>query len=893
MKFIRLRIANYRGISSAEVNFSPAGITLIQGPNEAGKTSLGEAIGFLFDCPDSSKMQCIKDIKPVHKDEGPEIELQAESGPYVFVYSKRFLKKPETKLSISKPKPENFTGREAHERADAILHETIDYDLWRALIIQQGNAIEQPDLTKQSSLSAALDSAAGGRPADPRQENLFDKTKMEFLLYYTSERGAERKELTEARKSQSEIEEQVKQIEQAIRDLDHDIDRAAMLQRELGQLKKREQDLQTQISGYDASLEEIGVLENALNSARLKLEVARKSEQFASRDKETRQGLIEAFENANNALAGVKESSEMSLPALNQADAAFGQAQKDFGEIEQKKKAIDALVTLRRADFDYYNNKLFLDQLQERKDRIDQVRKNAENAEMALANNKVDSRVLKLIQGAERELLSANAQLSIGAPSMSLRGLSDVKFLIDDAEVNLNKGTIRTIPVADKLRLTVPDELEIEITAGASAEGLARKVDEARRNLENACIKAAVASPDDARNAFEERRVATQFLESKTQVEKDNLRDLTYDDLTRRICSLEQMVSNYLTTRPVAPSICSDLDSAKKERVNAETLQKELVGRHESVRDSLESARSLRDGLYSKHQEAFIQLEMLTKDLDQARENLNKAQKSVPDEALDEALATTIQKTTNEYNHVVETEASLKAMNPGRVKTLAETARGSLRTAQKSYSTAQTELTEVQTRLKIHGEEGLYEKLHDAQTNLERLKAKNSSLFRCAAAAKLLFETMREERDNARREYVAPLKEKIEQLGLLVFDDSFEVDINDDLQIASRTLRGVTVPFDSLSGGTKEQLSLIFRSACSIIVSKDGGAPLILDDALGYTDPDRLHLMGAVLAKAAKDCQIIILTCLPARYGNIGEASVVNMNSCVEKEKMKFGSTGA
>jgi uncharacterized protein YhaN len=49
------------------------------------------------------------------------------------------------------------------------------------------------------------------------------------------------------------------------------------------------------------------------------------------------------------------------------------------------------------------------------------------------------------------------------------------------------------------------------------------------------------------------------------------------------------------------------------------------------------------------------------------------------------------------------------------------------------------------------------------------------------------------------------------------------------------------------------------------------------DDALGYTDPERLCLMGAVLAKAAKECQIIIFTCVPDRYGNIGEATVVSM----------------
>jgi len=86
MKFLRLRIANYRGITASEVRFSAVGITLVQGPNEVGKTSLGEAIGLLFEYPDSSKHRDVEAIRPVHRDEGPEIELQAESGPYAFTY---------------------------------------------------------------------------------------------------------------------------------------------------------------------------------------------------------------------------------------------------------------------------------------------------------------------------------------------------------------------------------------------------------------------------------------------------------------------------------------------------------------------------------------------------------------------------------------------------------------------------------------------------------------------------------------------------------------------------------------------------------------------------------------------------------------------------------------
>jgi len=874
MKFIRLRAANYRGIVATEVKFGAAGITLVQGPNEAGKTSLGEAIGLLFEFPDDSKHSNIKAIRPVHRDEGPEIELQAESGPYAFTYFKRFHKKPETKLTITRPKPENHTGREAHERAEAILRETLDIDLWKALTIQQGDAIHQPILTKQTSLSAALDKAAGGRPADPREEGLFDKVRDEYLRYYT-ERGAERKELAESRKAQTDAESEVTRIERAIHDLDQDIDRAAALQRELGQLKNQEDELTKAVLAHATSLEEIGTLENALSAARLKLESAQKSVQVARRDKEARQGLIDAVARATKAQGDLQESNSMSLPALNQADEDFKKAQTSLNETDKKRKEADALAVLRRSDFDYYNNKLNLDQLRERKERIDQARENAAQAEEVLARNKVDSRALKSIQNAERDLLTANAQLQTGAPSVLLRGLADCRLSVDNTLVNLSKGEVRTISVADRSRLTIPGALDIEITAGSSAEGLSRKVEETRRVLDDACAKAGVSSPDEARKAFEERREATRHVESKAQVEKNNLRDLTYEELDKKLLGLQQAVPRYLAKRVRKPTICPDLDSAKKERAIAEAEQQKANGNSETAREVLDAARDVRDGLSAKHHEARVQLDLLAKDLKQASENLDQARQSVPDGSLETTLTSALRAMGSEESAVRTAEASLHAMNPERVKTLAETAMGSLRTTQSRRNAAQTELTEAQTRLKIHGEEGLHEKLHVAQTGLERLAADSASLFRRASSARYLFETMRDERDRARRAYMAPLKEKIEQLGRLVFDDSFQVDISDELQIASRTVRNVTVPFGSLSGGTKEQLSLIFRSACSMIVAKDGGTPLILDDALGYTDPERLRLMGAVLAKAAKECQIVIFTCVPDRYGNIGEATVV------------------
>ena len=874
MKYLRLRIANYRGITSSEVKLSPVGITLVQGPNEVGKTSLSEAIGLLFEFPDDSKHSNVKAIRPVHRDEGPEIELQAESGPYAFTYFKRFHKKPETKLMVTRPKPENHTGREAHERAEAILRETLDIDLWKALTVQQGDAINQPNLAKQTSLSSALDKAAGGRPADPREESLFEKVKQEYLRYFT-ERGAERKELAEARKAQTDAEAEVASIEKAIRDLDQDIDRTAALQRELGQLKKQEDDLTKAVTAHSASLEEIGTLENALSAARLKLESAQKSERAARQDKEARQGLVDTVARATKAQEDLQESHSMSLPALNQAEEDLKKAQTALDEADKKRKKADDIAALRRADFDYYNNKLHLDLLRGRKERIDQARKNAAQAEEVLARNKVSSRILQTIQEAEKDLSIAKAKLEMGAPQVHLNSLAECCVIIDGVDTTLAKGDKRSLSVADSLRLSLPRKLDIEITAGSSSEKLQKKVDDTRLVLENACRDAGVVGPNEAKKAFEERNEASRLMKSKEQIEKENLRDLTYEQLDRKLLGLQQSVPDYLSKRVRKPIICSDLDSAKKERANADAFQQETFRQWESARVFLDSTRSMRDGLNSKHQESRIQLDLLSKGLDQAHENLDRARKAVPDGSLETALANAVQAVALEESAVQSAEAGLKEKNPERVKALAEAAKGSLLTTQNRRTAVQTELTEVQTRLKIHGEEGLHEKLHASQINLERIETNNRSLFRRAASAKCLFDAMREERDSARRAYVAPLKEKIEQLGRLVFDNSFQVDISDELRIANRTFKGITLPFESLSGGTKEQLSLVFRLACSMIVAKDGGTPLILDDALGYTDPERLRLMGAVLAQAAKECQIVIFTCMPDRYGNVGEAAVV------------------
>ena len=136
-------------------------MTIVEGDNEIGKTSIFEALDLLLSELDSSNKARIRSTQPVGRDVGPEAEAELSSGDYRFVYRKRWRRRPETTLAVTEPRSESLTGREAHERVRQMLDETLDWSLWEALRVHQGTELRLPSLDVRS-LGAALDHAAGG-----------------------------------------------------------------------------------------------------------------------------------------------------------------------------------------------------------------------------------------------------------------------------------------------------------------------------------------------------------------------------------------------------------------------------------------------------------------------------------------------------------------------------------------------------------------------------------------------------------------------------------------------------------------------------------------------------------------------------------------------------------
>ena len=189
------------------------------------------------------------------------------------------------------------------------------------------------------------------------------------------------------------------------------------------------------------------------------------------------------------------------------------------------------------------------------------------------------------------------------------------------------------------------------------------------------------------------------------------------------------------------------------------------------------------------------------------------------------------------------------------------------------------ELVATNARLGVYNGEGRRSTLDTAQLELRQADSEWARLKRRADAVALLRDVMTRHRDQARQRYVDPFRTEVQRLGRIVFGADFEVELDADLRIQSRTLNGCTVPYESLSGGAKEQLGIVARLAGAALVAKEDGVPVVIDDALGFTDAVRLVRMGEVFDAVGGDGQVIVLTCTPERYAGVAAAQYVDLDA--------------
>ena len=218
---------------------------------------------------------------------------------------------------------------------------------------------------------------------------------------------------------------------------------------------------------------------------------------------------------------------------------------------------------------------------------------------------------------------------------------------------------------------------------------------------------------------------------------------------------------------------------------------------------------------------------------------------------------------------------TMELSRPAETVAVLETRIERLEKAVKQYATDRQSMQQRQAVLKnqIEREEGvgIEEQVLAAQHAVDLLDREVGRFQHETKVLELLLATLEAAEQAAKERYMAPITKRVTPYLQMLFpgasiscDEQFQITgIVRDLQQAES--------FSGLSVGTQEQIAVLTRLAfADMLLERGQPAAIILDDALAYSDPERMERMFDLLTEAAKRTQILILTCRGELFTRLG-----------------------
>ncbi|MFV8179258.1 AAA family ATPase [Mycobacteroides chelonae] len=874
MKLHRLSVTNYRGIAHRDITFPDRGVVVVSGANEIGKTSMIEALDLLIESKDRSTKKDVKQVKPTFADVGSEIEAEISCGPYRFVYRKRFHKRAETHLTVIEPRREQLSGDEAHQRVLDMLDQSIDMNLWKAQRVLQSAGAGVLDLSSSDALTRALDLAAGQSVALSGSEpDLVERIDAEYALYFTAtgrptgEWAKAGVRLTAAEEALAVANAAVAEVEQQVREHDE-------LTRELASIIADRAEVTRRLTPLEQASQAVSTLMQQRDNAAVVAEAAQAAAVAAQTKRDERAQLVADIQARRAGIDGLAEQVSAAKEAHAAAQQVAEAAEAAAARMAQAVEAARAQLQSARDTLDRALARDEVDGLAARVSRIDLTTRQLTTAGAELSALAITAQTLGAIEAAAQTVGMAEVALDTASAQVEVRALADVDITVDGRRLRVTAGEQWASAATDTVEITAPGVAVTRIIPGANAAQLRANLDAAREALTGALAAAGVADVGEAQKQYERR--------TELNAERDRLTALL-DGLmgSESLDALREKLSRLRELAPEANGLWDAIDPAQARAevarlvADVERLQAEEVTHRHAVQVATQK-------LAEKSTEAMVLREKQgarAEELAAVEQRLAQVRASASDDLLAERHDQAVQAADLTARRITDLMSQLAALEADRVR--AELAEVSARAQglDQQHDSLRHRLRDISVRLEVFGRQGRKDQLDAAASEREYAATEFARIGAKARAVDTLRSVMLRHRDGMRLRYVDPFRAELERLGRMVFGPTFEVDVDSDLSIRSRTLEGRTVPYESLSGGAKEQLGIVARLASAALVAPQDAVPVIIDDALGFTDSDRLERMGEVFGAVGSEAQVIVLTCSPDRYHSVTGAQRISLSA--------------
>ncbi|WP_417565563.1 AAA family ATPase [Marinobacter sp.] len=844
------------------------GLNLIHGPNESGKSTLVRAIRAAFF--ERYRTSSVDDLRPWGDSAAaPTITLDFDAQQKSWHLVKSFLQRKRCDLKIDS---DSYSEDEAEEKLAELLgfqfsakgvskpeHWGVPGLLW----VEQGTGqnIEQAVEHAGGHLKSALNSLVG-EVASTGGDELIEQVKALWSGLFTPT-GKPRGDYQKLEKEREEHQREIDELQARIQKYQEQVDRLGKLTQDYERTRQ------------ERPWEEA---ERQLEQAKERYRQVEALEQQQARDKET----LTHLQNNQQLLWQNQEQRQSLNKKLDVRKAELDKAQRELEQAEARSPSIASSAKAAKTAYEEATRRLEHARLQEIRSRLEQdvcrlgqqnqtLTQSLEKArqyeqELAQAReqsrqNQVDAAEVKVLKNTERQLkeekirsqsiatrltwrLEPGARLALNEES--LEGQGERQLLEDSSLVIPGVGTLGITPGGEDLASTRRKlaALEQSLTEQMTALG----VDSVQQAEHRA------AAQEAAERTLQHTR---ELLKSVAPVGIDQLladQKETESELEKAKAQLQRSPS----PEPEQQSQVIDVKSAEVGRTRAETRLAEAEAEEHKHQTELLTRRHARDNGQSEWQQ--LQDEVQNPEHQKQLRILSTELAEI--EGKRERLETTLK----------AREQEIQQARPAILKQDIERYQRSISNLRQTQEQRHRELRDIQVRLEAWGAEGLEEQFNEKVAELEQCNRRYQELHRRAQALNLLLSLLTEKRQALTRRLQAPLQKHLDHYLSLLFPHA-TLEVDEHLRPGTFTRGTELGQIAELSFGAREQMGLISRLAYADLLREAGRPTLvILDDTLVHSDTDRLEDMKRILFDAANRHQILLFTCHPEKWNDLGVA---------------------
>lgn len=589
-----------------------------------------------------------------------------------------------------------------------------------------------------------------------------------------------------------------------------------------------------------------------LRTAEAELSLARERRDTAERDLQGFRDALEQERELQNEVQTLKRRSDEAVDRRSDAAAAIETARTEADtaetEVQEARELLARLDAVTKAS--EASERLVI--LKGRLSQVEAARQALEEHEAQLTQLKIPSGAIDELATQDIEIARILAVREAAHPSVIIAYEAGAMDLVAMDGAPLNDAEERGYD--GHAQLFVPGIGTITLRSNQPAQaddGLAQI--EAKRET----LLASMGVKDLA--AAREQEVVAQQLDSKMRELRAQLVLLAPEGLAK----LREEVAAYGTCE-VEPT------ELKADPVLTHAALEDAEERRKQASQKLREAEPARDNA----SEAFIKAETALAALQGRIEHIIAV--LGPEDMRGEreqALTTAFEKSNAAFGEAETTATGLRATSIGVESTQAALTRAA--SVEQAVITEINQLREtlagLNAQISARSDEAIEEKWRETFDALTAAQSRVAAFERELAVLNRLRAALETARSNARELYLGPVITELKPLLGLLFED---VAITfDDKTLLPQTIKrnGQEEEVERLSGGMREQLSVLTRLAFARLLARDGKpAPVILDDALVYSDDDRIEKMFDALHRQARDQQIIVFSCRQRAFQRLG-----------------------